>query len=50
MKIISINIRGFGGASKIILLRDLLSNESIDFLALQETGLTVDADHIVKLL
>lgn len=50
MKIISINIRGFGGATKIRLLRDLLSKESVDFLFVQETRLSEDVEGIVRLI
>lgn len=50
MKILSINIIGFGGVSKIRLLRDLLRNESVDLIAIQETGLVDDVDQIVRLI
>lgn len=49
MKILSINIRGFGGVSKIRLLRDLLRKESVDFLSVQKTGLNVTAERIIRL-
>lgn len=39
MKILSINIRGLGGASKTGMLRNLLGKESIDF---RSTGIGVE--------
>lgn len=50
MKILSINIRGFGGASKVRLLRDLLRKESVDFISVQETGLSDNVEEIVRLV
>lgn len=38
MKILSINIRGFGGATKIKMLRNLLGRESVNLIALQGNG------------
>lgn len=50
MKILSINIRGFGGPSKVRLLRDLLRKESVDFISLQETSLSDNAEGVVRLV
>lgn len=48
MKILSINIRGFGGVSKIRMLRELLCKESLDFLSVQETRLSDGVERIVN--
>lgn len=48
MKILSINIKGLGGATKVRMLRNLLRQEDIDFIALQETGLSDGVENIVR--
>lgn len=50
MRLLSLNIRGFGGDSKVRLLRELIQKEEIDFLAIQESLVTGDASGLVKLL
>lgn len=50
MKMISLNIRGFGGDLKIRLLRELIVNKNIDFVSLQEIILPGDVSGIVKCL
>lgn len=48
MKILSLNIRGFGGDTKIRSLRALLGRESVDFIAIRESSLVDNADSIVR--
>lgn len=50
MKILSLNIRGFGGPTKIRLLQEMLGKLSVDFLSVQETGIVEDVERIVKLI
>lgn len=50
MKILSLNIRGFGGVLKVNELKNLLRRESVDFLSLQETVLVDNAESIVRLI
>lgn len=50
MKMLSLNIRGFGGDSKLRLLHELLLKENIDFISLQETLMPGDVSGIVKCL
>lgn len=47
---LSLNIRGFGGEIKVRNLRDLLRNEQVDFLVIQESLITGDAQFIVNLI
>lgn len=49
MKCLSLNIRGFGGPTKVKKLRDLLSKEAIEFLAIQETLIKGDASFVISL-
>lgn len=47
MKILSLNIRGFGSERKVRNLRTLLSKEVVDFCSIQESLLSNDATSVV---
>lgn len=49
MKCLSLNIRGFGGYTKVNNLRDLLRKENVEFLAIQESLISGDAGFIINL-
>lgn len=50
MKILSLNIRGFGGDVKERNLRTLISKESVDFCGIQESLLLADASAVVRMV
>lgn len=50
MKIISLNIRGFGSDGKVQNLSNLSSKESVDCCVIQESLLPDDATNVVKMV
>lgn len=50
MKILSLNIKGFGGEVKVRNLQTLLSKESVDFCGIQESLLAEDASNVVRMV
>lgn len=50
MNLLSLNIRGFGGDSKIRFLREVIQKEEIGFVSIQESLITGDATAIVRML
>lgn len=50
MKCMSMNIRGFAGDAKVKKLRELLSKEEVEFLAIQETLILHDATFVTSLI
>lgn len=50
MKLLSLNIRGFGGDSQLRLLREMIQKEEVGFVAIQGTLLKGEVSGILKLL
>lgn len=50
MKCLTLNIRGFGGDSKVKNLRELLHKEEVQFLSVQETLISDDAAFVSNLI
>lgn len=50
MNCLSFNIRGVGGVSKLRLLREMIKNEAVEFVALQETLITGDASTFANIM